>query len=760
MAGKKQQARPALKNKPKNQKQQQNHRYHQPQAHKERLKDQKQPIIYPQPAVQIILKTNPQQFVYKQAPRAIPKDFVKQQQAASKQTVQKQAPRALPKDFVKQQQATKKSREKPIQLIKIVNKQQKYADKRRRHYQIKSQQKQLEKEFRGQKFNMEMMEQEQLQARLQRFESGLLPQERDILIRNRLEIQWINQQYSDRNVYNFGNDNQQFILLTKPVRYDLLSQVIEDKRETFKDEEIEYAVGNQQTAVTVTFFNNNITSPEDCDAFIERVYQHENGRLFKCRFDFGTVIQRSEVIIDPNYVGRDMIEALYPGRTTYKLYKTTALSKYRTPMDVEQDFVSNKQITYIIRLSDENLVQNPAPTILYSRKSINEFKQYVRSSIIQMQERTEMIDTKEFMVAIYSMEVISYRIPFPGKNVEEFIKIHKNKKNIIKYIHSDDDYNICFCDNLTGITMSDSKGIEIDRHSRIAEGKRLLFEFYNIMKENQREFHKNYPGFNWDDSLKICQKFYININCYKFDDKNVEDPNNNSKRKMDTHIKECQQNNGQIKKYFTLEKFAKPFFPYITSNKTYRKIRRYQYPILTPTAVTSTIKAKNYIKTISYDNSQQDFVEKWLDQVFSEALYICDDNKFADDVPQLYEVHVIGFNQVYDSLRNDMIAGKSFVNHRENIAGKTQIHKFKVQDDQISENCFIVQLEKKRCSCSTPLQVAYFTMDNSKYFYLNTYYNFLTLCLDMNYVHVIYGDTDSLCLAVAHESWPIKDKKQ
>ncbi|KAA6383108.1 MAG: hypothetical protein EZS28_021367 [Streblomastix strix] len=81
-------------------------------------------------------------------------------------------------------------------------------------------------------------------------------------------------------------------------------------------------------------------------------------------------------------------------------------------------------------------------------------------------------------------------------------------------------------------------------------------------------------------------------------------------------------------------------------------------------------------------------------------------------------------------------------------------------DKQISENCFIVELEKKRYSCSTPLQVAYFTMDNSKYFYLNTYYNFLTPCLDMDYIHVIYGDTDSLCLAIAHESWPIKDKKQ
>ncbi|KAA6363245.1 MAG: hypothetical protein EZS28_041228, partial [Streblomastix strix] len=36
--------------------------------------------------------------------------------------------------------------------------------------------------------------------------------------------------------------------------------------------------------------------------------------------------------------------------------------------------------------------------------------------------------------------------------------------------------------------------------------------------------------------------------------------------------------------------------------------------------------------------------EKWLDQVFSEALQIRDDIKFAGDVPQRYEEHVIGYD--------------------------------------------------------------------------------------------------------------------
>ncbi|KAA6394305.1 MAG: hypothetical protein EZS28_010165 [Streblomastix strix] len=375
---------------------------------------------------------------------------------------------------------------------------------------------------------------------------------------------------------------------------------------------------------------------EDCDAFIERVYQHENGRLFKCGFDFGTVIQRSEVIIDPNNVGRDLVEAFYPGRIRYKAYKTTALTKYRTPMDVERDSVSNKQVTYRIRLPDQNHVQNHAPTIFYSRKSINEFKQYVRSSIIQMQERTQMIDTKELTVVIYSMEVVSYRIPFPGKNMEELIKIHKNKKNIIKYIHSDEDYNICFWYNLTCLTMPDSKGIEIDRHSRIAEGKILLFEFYNVKKENQREFLKNYPGFNWYDSLKVCQKFNISINYYEFDDANIEIPYKLFNSQPIENQQANDYNNLLLNDDDGIQHFMYIFS--VVKLLEIQKIQGYQHPILIPTAVASTIKAKSYIKTISYDNSQLGFVEKWLEQVFNEASQICDDNKFVDDVSQRYEV--------------------------------------------------------------------------------------------------------------------------
>lgn len=84
--------------------------------------------------------------------------------------------------------------------------------------------------------------------------------------------------------------------------------------------------------------------------------------------------------------------------------------------------------------------------------------------------------------------------------------------NFIKYNYTDEDYNTCFWYNLTCVTMPDSKGIEIDFYSRIVEDELFIFKFNNINKNNQQDFFMKCPGFNWDDSLYVAQKFYININ--------------------------------------------------------------------------------------------------------------------------------------------------------------------------------------------------------------------------------------------------------
>jgi hypothetical protein len=68
---------------------------------------------------------------------------------------------------------------------------------------------------------------------------------------------------------------------------------------------------------------------------------------------------------------------------------------------------------------------------------------------------------------------------------------------------------------------------------------------------------------------------------------------------------------------------------------------------------------------------------------------------------------------------------------------------------KIDDDTYMVTLNPKSYQCKTPIQCAYFTLDNAKFWYLNFIYNFMHRCLDMERIHFIEGDTDSAYWAVA-----------
>ncbi|KAA6372242.1 MAG: hypothetical protein EZS28_032232 [Streblomastix strix] len=80
---------------------------------------------------------------------------------------------------------------------------------------------------------------------------------------------------------------------------------------------------------------------------------------------------------------------------------------------------------------------------------------------------------------------------------------------------------------------------------------------------------------------------------------------------------------------------------------------------------------------------------------------------------------------------------------RKNLNGR-----FK-SDRKLGDNLYAVEFEQQKFNCKTCLQVAFAVLDCAKYWFMNFYYNFLTPMIDMNRVHLIYCDTDSMMLAVA-----------
>ncbi|KAA6364944.1 MAG: hypothetical protein EZS28_039529 [Streblomastix strix] len=80
-------------------------------------------------------------------------------------------------------------------------------------------------------------------------------------------------------------------------------------------------------------------------------------------------------------------------------------------------------------------------------------------------------------------------------------------------------------------------------------------------------------------------------------------------------------------------------------------------------------------------------------------------------------------------------------------------------DRKLGDNLYVVEFEQQKFNCKTCLQVAFAVLDCAKYWFMNFYYNFLTLMIDMNRVHLIYCDTtDSMMLAVAGD--PKQNYKQ
>jgi hypothetical protein len=68
---------------------------------------------------------------------------------------------------------------------------------------------------------------------------------------------------------------------------------------------------------------------------------------------------------------------------------------------------------------------------------------------------------------------------------------------------------------------------------------------------------------------------------------------------------------------------------------------------------------------------------------------------------------------------------------------------------KLSDDVYQVEMLPKSFACNTCTIEGFFTLDNSKFWYLNFIYNFMYKYLDMDKIHFIEGDTDSMYWAVS-----------
>ncbi|KAA6310767.1 MAG: hypothetical protein EZS28_056252, partial [Streblomastix strix] len=95
--------------------------------------------------------------------------------------------------------------------------------------------------------------------------------------------------YKHGQIINYGNP--EMILLTQPINMDLLYEVVSDFRDKMADEVVIAADKSNPTdydiknSPTLEFYKNDVKNYQDCDRFLDKVYEQEGKRSFKINFD-------------------------------------------------------------------------------------------------------------------------------------------------------------------------------------------------------------------------------------------------------------------------------------------------------------------------------------------------------------------------------------------------------------------------------------------------------------------------------------------
>ncbi|KAA6399668.1 MAG: hypothetical protein EZS28_004801 [Streblomastix strix] len=426
-------------------------------------------------------------------------------------------------------------------------------------------------------------------------------------------------------------------------------------------------------------YYSNIASQADLDKHLDSIYDIEKGNVFKLAVDFGILIERVDgnnevqsikykymLPVDASSERRAPLEIRSRDNINmYKQYLQTVIGcmQERTNTDTHEKIVSIFSVMlFVFRypLADAaipSLKQHiKRREIYYIDCKVNlcfwtaySFITMPNSKDKRWKDCSRIAKAKRIFSRVNGVEFRDnyQRFEFVG-DIDNFI--NKEQINVHMYTYDSDPPNYELTQNYL---INDSD-------------KQFNILFINDGINTHIMYISDVEALTGFRYCNICHR-----QGFKIGDKNLQ-------VQMRNHMKKCQKNDGKIVKKVILEKFAKPFVPHILSNKTYKyllannlthlfKPTRYYitYDIetlekkvnekygdisqvtatLIPYAIASTVKLASGIHSFYHDIRTEDFLDKWLEQIFEEAKQVKKDNKYIDEtIPQYYEVPVIGFN--------------------------------------------------------------------------------------------------------------------
>ncbi|KAA6392145.1 MAG: hypothetical protein EZS28_012329, partial [Streblomastix strix] len=282
------------------------------------------------------------------------------------------------------------------------------------------------------------------------------------------------------------------LLLSEPFNQALYRRAVRSHRLRYPRQNIQKMYGKRQSdnfEPTRHYYHNHITNQEDIDNHVRNVGTQElQMNHFKIAFDFGFIVEI--VTYNEDQVQEVHYDVRYPHNNIL------------SPLNPESNITSNEQL--------ENFIK------------------FLPAKIIENQERT-LEDTHTRFIAIVSMVVVAYRDRAGGAAPAELQKFIKRQE--VKFVDNKNYRNNCLFDALSSISLLDETQVCTDgklklsnrraTNSRVAEGKRLMKQFYSAIGNEQikkiEQFCNNYQGFDLaSEGKQLANIFNINICVYAY----------------------------------------------------------------------------------------------------------------------------------------------------------------------------------------------------------------------------------------------------
>ncbi|KAA6369383.1 MAG: hypothetical protein EZS28_035090, partial [Streblomastix strix] len=230
--------------------------------------------------------------------------------------------------------------------------------------------------------------------------------------------------------------------------------------------------------VSPIYYDNYIDSLDAIDQHVEFVYREQGHKAFKILFNFGVIIE-----------------------------------------ELEHDKNGQEIITYKYRLPREDTAQTHIPKNIQTNDDIEEYKQYIRAEIIEMQN-FNLENTKQRYVSIYSMMIKVFKLQktVVGTRMQELIQKHWDGLRQILF-KNNGEYNLCYMEAIAKALHHDKQEKRYKSDSIISLAREYLFQVLDLpFKAKSREMTKYLKTFEGLDYQKysqiITQKLQVNQNIY------------------------------------------------------------------------------------------------------------------------------------------------------------------------------------------------------------------------------------------------------